>query len=232
MSDLVADMAALIERLGPPPGQTGRVIQFVAQRSGDGVSSLARAFALAASRRTAKGVWLVELDPLVQHQIEVFSGDADTYGALGAGVRASPDGSAYYRITPSGARFEDAFLIGHAVGARKLWVTRFRSELLAHGQSVQIDGRDLYWRAMRRHADWVVVDAPALERSDSALKVARQMDLNIAVLNGERADLDADKALVDALRRVGGTVAGAVMNRAPKTLVKGAGRHDADQRVL
>jgi Mrp family chromosome partitioning ATPase len=222
MNAIIAEMEALAARLGPPPGRTGRVVQFVAQRSGDGVSSFARAFALAVARTSARGVWLVELDPTSQHQINTFAADPDLYGALGAGVRASPDGSVFFRLSPTGRRSPEQFLIGHAVGARKLWATRFRSELLEAGQRVMIDERDLYWRAMRRHCDVVVVDAPALERSDDALKAARFMDMNIAVLDASRADMASDKALVDALRRAGGNVAGVVLNRAPKSLMRSA----------
>jgi hypothetical protein len=221
MADLISDMATLAAGLGPPPGRVGRAIQFIGLKPGDGVSTLARAFAQAVAPQARRGVWLVELDVLSGLQSETIAAHPDVYGKMGEGVRASPDGSSFFDIHPKEPQDEEAapLLMAHPVGAQKLWVTRFNADSLKPGQTVEMSDTDAYWRGLRMHADWIVVDAPALERSDNGLIVAPRMDANILVVNAERADLEGDMALRDAVRQAGGRVAGAVLNRAPKSLL-------------
>ena len=218
LADLVADMAGIAGRFGPPSTRGGRAVQFLALRSGDGVSTLARAFAQAVSGAAQKGVWLVELDVLADAQARAIAEQPDVFGPLGPAVRASPDGSSFFKVTGAvgGARTAaGGYLMAHAVGPRRLWVTRFRPGALQPGQSIEMQDTDDYWRALREHADWIVVDAPALDRSEAGLVTARRMDANILVLNAAKADPQADLALRDAVRRSGGAIAGAYLTHAP-----------------
>lgn len=206
--DLSDTLQVLVERLDPPGGPA-RAVQFVSARTGEGASSVARAFALAAAadgRRT----WLVELDVMSGAQAAAFADGR--YGPLGPAVEASPDGSAFLQVGPGPST---ARLAVHAVGDTGLWVTRFRGEALAPGQKVRITGDGGYWRALRAHADLVVVDAPAAERSRAAAAVAPHMDATLIVVSADNDDPSGPALLRAGLEAVGGRCAGAVLNRAP-----------------
>ena len=221
MVDLSEEMAELAERLGPPPAGGARAIQFLAARSGEGTSAVSRAFADVVSRRAgAKGVWLVELDLLSGAQGEAVATDPETYGALGAPVRASPDASAFFDVQPAtraadgGAWPAASYLSAYPVGGRRLWVTRFRKDALRGGQQVRVTDAPDYWRSLRTHADWIVVDAPAAERSRAALSVAPHMDGTVLVVDAGGDDPAAVAMVRDQIAAVGGRCVGVVLNRA------------------
>ena len=207
--DLSLELASLVERLAQPGGE-GRAVQFVSARSGEGASSIARAFALCAAAE-GRRTWLVELDVMSGGQAQAL--EAQGWGPLGRAVRASPDGSSFLQIGPGPVRAE---LLAHAVGETGLWVTRFPREALEPGQKVRITPGADYWKALREHADLIVVDAPAAERSRAAAAVAPHMDATLIVVAADNDDPSGPTLLRDGLQAVGGRCAGAVLNRAPR----------------
>jgi Mrp family chromosome partitioning ATPase len=223
MVDLSSEMATLAAGLsaavGVRPGASGRVLQFVSAERGEGTSTVAREFARLVSQRAKKGVWLIELDLLKGEQYAALASDPERYGFLGRPVRASPDGSMFFQIQPpvrgvDGRPWPDARYLGaFPVGGRRWWVTRFRREALRPGQTAQITATAGYWEALRHHADWVIVDAPAAERSRAALAAAPFMDANVLVVAAESGDTDKAPALRDAIAGVGGHCAGVFLNQ-------------------
>lgn len=220
MHDLIAEMEALALRLRPVQGRQGMAVQFVAQNRGDGVSTLARAFAVAAARMAPRGVWLVDLNLFDSDHLRAFAAEEDVLGPLGRAVQASPDGSCFFNLSPKGRWQASDLLVGHGVGRARLWITRFRQELLEPGQDVVFAKTDSYWQALRSQVDWIVVDAPALDRAAHALRVARFMDTNLPVIDARQLDLASDRALVASLQQAGGRVAGAVLNRSARHLLE------------
>lgn len=220
MVDLSAESAALEAALGPAsrPG-LGRVVQFVSADRGEGTSTVAREFARHLARRARKGVWLVELDLMRNDQYASLADDPERYGFLGAAVRASPDGSAFFQVAPAakgvdGRPWADSrYLAAYPVGGLRWWVTRFRCEALRPGQTAHVLGASAYWEAMRRHADWVVVDCPAAARSRIVLATCAQVDANVLVVAAEGADPDRPPALRDAVISAGGYCAGVFLNQ-------------------
>ena len=218
--DLSDELRDLVERLGDPAPEGGRAIQFVSARSGEGASTVARAFARAAAGRGDRGVWLVELDVMAGAQFEAFADGA--YGALGEPGRASPDDSAFFQVVPpvheAGAPTPEAasYLEAWPLAADKFWVTRFKRERLRPGQSVRLTGAGDYWRALRPFADLIVVDAPAAERSRAAAAVAPHMDSTVLVVAADNDDPSGPALLRDGLKAVGGRCAGMILNRAPR----------------
>lgn len=220
MVDLTLEMAQLWASLGAaPPGQS-RVVQFVAARSGEGASTVAREFARFASRRAQRAVWLVDLDLLDAPQHRAVAEDPGRYGAMGRQSAASPDGSAFFTVQPptrgpDGRPWPDArYLVAHAAGGSNLWVTRFRREILQPDQRVSILPTGDYWRAMRRHAELVVIDAPAADRSGAAVAVAPFADATVIVVAADDGDAAAPASLRDSITDAGGRCAGIVFNRA------------------
>ena len=220
MVDLTAEMAELWASLGAPlPGQA-RVIQFVAARSGEGTSTVAREFSLFASRRVQKAVWLVDLDLLKAPQHKAIGEEVGRFGALGRQSAASPDGSAFFTVRPpmegpDGQVWADArFLVAYPVGGGRLWVTRFRREALAQGQQARIQPSGAYWQAIRPHAELIVVDAPAVDGAQAAVAAAPFVDFTILVVAAGQGEPAAPAALKDAIIKAGGRCAGLVLNRA------------------
>ncbi len=221
MVDLTSEMAALAERLGPPPGAAARVVQFVAPQAGAGVSTVAREFARRVAASARRGVWLVELDLMKGEQHDHFATDRETYGRIGEPARASPNEAMFFTITPKikgadGQAWSDVrYLAAHTVGASRLWVTRFRREALRPGQIAQILCEPDYWDTLRPHADYVVIDAPSADRSATALAVAPFVDANVLVVPAGDRDASAATALRDNITAAGGKCAGVVLTRAP-----------------
>ena len=220
MVDLTSEMAQLWASLGPPPPGRGRVIQFVAARPGEGASTIAREFARVAVGRASKPVWLVALDLMGPGQAAAIAHEPAKFGPMGRPAAATPDGSMFFTIQPAardrtGRPVPDArYLSATPVGGRKLWVTSFRKDALRAGQRAHLLPKGDYWRALRPHADMVVVDAPSAKTSQAALTVAPFVDFTILVVAAEEPDTQAPAQLRDAIEQVGGRCAGIVFNRA------------------
>lgn len=218
--DLSQEMEELWRSLGPVMPGRGRVVQFVSATTGEGVSTIAREFAFYAAQRAKKPVWLVDLDLFKGGQQATVAKNARRYGALGAAAAASPDGSVFFAVEPAAANAEGEprpqarYLSARAAGAGRLWITRFHAEALVPGQSVTVSRWPGYWNALRKHADYVVIDAPAADRSTAALTLAPLADVTVLVVAAEAGDAREPAALKAAVESAGGTIAGLVFNRA------------------
>lgn len=220
MVDLTSEMAQLWASLGAPQPGRARVIQFVAATDGEGTSTVAREFARYAAGRSTRAVWLVDLDLMGRGQVAEIAAESRRYGALGKPASATPDGSVFFTVQPP---LRDAqkrpapdarYLCAQPALGGRLWVSRFRRDLLKAGQQVHLLPTGDYWTALRRHTDLVVVDAPSAERSSACLTTASQVDFTILVVAADRPDTSAPAALRDALSQAGGRCAGIVFNQA------------------
>src|ERR1700679_2578143 len=147
MVDLSAEMADLWAALGAasaaPPRERGRLIEFIAARGGEGVSTVAREFALYVARSSKRRVWLIDLDLMAQSHAETFARDEPRFGKLGPPVAATPDGSMFFTVQPplkrpDGRPWPDSrYINAHSVGAG-LWVTRFRRDAMRGRQGVHV----------------------------------------------------------------------------------------------
>jgi Mrp family chromosome partitioning ATPase len=143
---------------------------------------------------------------------------------------ATPDGSAFFSLYPplkdrQGRPMADSRLLqARAVLGGRLWVTRLRNEALQVAQRAQFLGTPHYWNAMRRHADYVIIDSPAADRSDAAITLAPHVDATVLVVAADEQDVGDPAALRDALEAAEGFVAGMVFNRAPEREAKARSR--------
>jgi Mrp family chromosome partitioning ATPase len=223
MVDLTAEMAALWTSLGTPAPGHARAIQFIAAQDGEGVSTVAREFARFAAARTARPVWLINTDPASDTQPEAFKADPVRFGPLGDMAQASPDGSMFFAVQPqsldpSGKPIPNArYLVAHPMNGRKLWVTRFRRDLLVPGQSLHILPLADYWNALRKHAGLIVVDSPSAARTSEGLTIAPFMDCTVLVVAAGGSNTRAASRLKDAILAAGGRCAGLVFNRLAAT---------------
>lgn len=229
MVDLTTEMAGLWAALGPAPAHRGRVILFAAAQTGEGVSTVAREFARMAAVRGRRPAWLVDGDLTQQAQMEQVAAQPDRFGRLGPAVQASPDGSAFYAVTPP-MRGRDGkpvapgqLMTAKACLGGRLYVTRFHNEVLRAGQRAEAINDARYWTRLRAHADTIVIDAPAADRSDMILTLAPLADATVLVVAAETTDAAGPVALRDEIDAQGGRIAGIVMNRSkwkPPALLK------------
>jgi hypothetical protein len=219
MLDLNAEMAELWGSLGAPTAGRARLVQFAAARGGEGVSSVAREFARFAARRAGRSVWLIELDLLSQVQIKAVAADPEHYGEMTGAVAASPDDSAFFVVRPpqegpDGAPVPDArYLVAHGLKGARMWVSRFRNEALQPQQTVQLTAGAAYWTAMRGHADLIVVDSPAADRSQAGMMIAPFMDQTVLVVSADETDVRPPALLKDSIVAAGGHCTGVFFNR-------------------
>lgn len=219
MVDLNVEMTELWSALGAPPARRPHVVQFISARRGEGTSTVAREFARFSARRAGRRTWLIDLDLNNPSQMRELVADPQRFGALGPPVAASPDGSAFFTVQPPAPRPEggvwpDArFLVGHSVGGPTFWVARFNREALRGRQQAHVIPAPDYWRALRKHADVIVVDCPPIERSPSGPTIARHMDQTVLVVAADQPDVRQPAMLRDAITAAGGRCAGMFFNR-------------------
>lgn len=217
MRDLREDLESIWRTSArvPSAGDAGRVIMFVSALAGEGTTSVASSFACLAARRAEKQAWLVDLD-LARNQVfrgfeRRFARDIGRPGrAYDASLRQEP----IYSVSPklADAR-QNKLLTAHDVEGLPLLITRFRNERLSAGQTVALKSSPGWWSAVRKIADWVIVDAPALERSSAAFSVMDEVDAIVLVVEADRtAPADVDLARQEFEAR-GGHVIGAVLNK-------------------
>ena len=220
MVDLTSEMAQLWASLGAPRPGRGRVIQFVSATTGEGSSTIAREFARFGATKVNRPVWLVDLDLSGEGQAQAIGADPRRFGALGKPTAATPDGSVFFTVQPplrdrQGRPAPDArYLYAQPAMGGKLWVTRVRRDRIRTGQQAHLLPTGDYWTALRRHADLVVLDAPAADRSSACLTVAPFVDCTVLVVSAGQPDTTAPAALRDAIVGAGGRCAGVVFNRA------------------
>lgn len=229
MVDLTHEMAALWASLGPGRPDRGRVIQFIAATSGEGTSTVAREFARLAAVRARRPVWLIDADLNNQTQQSEIARDEARFGRLSNPAAASPNGTAFFTLQPAlrgrnGQLIGDARLLSaRACLGRRLWVTHFRGDVLRAGQRAVALPRGAYWDVMRRHAETLIIDSPAAERTDFGLTLAPFADAVVLVVAAEAADAAMGAGLRDELESAGARCAGVVFNRArvePPTFLK------------
>ena len=219
MVDLTSEMAGLWASLGPAAAHRGRVIQIAAAGSGEGVSTVAREYARVAAVRARRPVWLVDGDLAQQGQLEAIASEPERFGRIGRAAQASPDGSCFFAVSPRLTDREgrpappSRLLTARPCLGGRLWVTRFATEHLRSGQRAAVVPQPHYWDALRKHADTVVIDAPAGERNDMAVILAPFVDATVIVVAAETTGADEPLALRDEIEAAGGRIAGVVMNR-------------------
>src|SRR3990167_6868068 len=106
-------------------------------------------------------------------------------------------------------------LNAHQIDGLRLLVTRFRGDRLAPGQKVQLRTAPGWWTALRAAADWIIVDAPAIDRTRAGLAFVGQADGVVLVVRADDTSAVDAATLRQDVEAHGGRVIGVVMNRLP-----------------
>ncbi|MFN7055807.1 hypothetical protein [Hyphomonas sp.] len=216
MHDLRPHLTSLIAAgVFQPRGAGAPIIQFMAARRGEGTSSVAASAALLACESSARPVWLIDADFTGNAVYNAFAeGRLSGIGRPGRPLDASLGTPQIYRLaggaeTPGSGKL----LTLHQIGETRLFVTRFRTERLAPGQSVHFTDAPDWWQAVRRIAGCVVIDCPAFSDASLALRLAAVADGAVLVVGADATPAAEVAALASAYQAAGGQVLGTVLNR-------------------
>lgn len=203
--------------------QRGAVLQFMGVHPGAGVSTCARAFARLMTPRLQGGVLLVDLDFYRNGQYGAFASQRAQaiYGPVGPALPASMGKAPlFWNVHPKlvrqdGRKAGDQFYVNmHKIGAHKLYVSKFRADLLRRGQLIQLRQAKAYWANMRAKVDLSILDAPSLAQSQNGLITAADADGVVIVAHPAHAGAKVH-ALRQQIERRGGRCLGIVYNAAP-----------------
>jgi len=188
----------------------GRAIMFVSARRYGGVTTAARAVALAAG---PGAVYALDLDL----KRNAFATALSEIEPLGPKIEGRLNGMTFYSVRGANSALlleaNPAFSF-HRVGRSRICAGVFDAWLLPAGGRVVISSAPHYWDAVRAVGATAVVDAPALERSDLALRVARNMDAVVLVVGSEAGAAPAAMAAKDAIVAAGANLIGLVYSGA------------------
>ena len=182
----IEDLVARID--AEMPARRTRVVGFVSCSSGEGTSTLARAFAQANAQAMGRSVLLL-------NSAQPDDGRPSVIDAVRDGQRI---GDALLRHR-SGLT-EGALGVGHHSDGRRAaaWSLLTRHEL---------------WSALRESFELVVVDMKSADASDAALKVAPLCDGVVVVLEAARTRAPVVSQLLKNLGAVHARVLGTVLNK-------------------
>lgn len=202
-------VAGVLDALNAQPARApggGRALLVVSARRGEGVTTVARAVAEA----TGPGaVYAVDLDLKRNGLAKALSETA----TLGPKIEGRLGGVAFYSVRGPGAsviRETAPAFSYHRVGQSMVYAGVFDARLLPRSARVAVSGRPDYWNAVRAGGASVVIDAPALERSEVALRVAPHMDGVVLVVGADAGAAPAAIAAKTALVNAGANVIGLV----------------------
>lgn len=207
-------VAGVLDALRTQPPRThggGRALLLVSARRNEGVTTAARAVAEAAG---PGAVYAIDLD-LKQNS---FAKALSQLGALGPRIDGKLGGVSFYAVHGPGRlpihEARSAFSY-HRVGRRLIFAGVFDARVLPRNARVAVSAKPDYWNAARAGGATIVIDAPALERSDVALRVAPHMDGVVLVVGAAPGSAPAAIAAKMALDNAGANVIGLVYAGAP-----------------
>lgn len=195
----------------PKSAGPGRCVMFVSARKGEGVTTIAHDAAKAAGSGT---VYAIDLDLRRNALAKAFKDAGDS---LGPRINGRLSGISFYKLAyPNGAIVEEsrtAFSY-HRLARSRVYVGVFDGRLVPDGGRILISSGAEYWNAARAGGATIVVDAPALERSQIGLRVCAHMDGVVLVVGDEPGAAPAAMAAKTDLLAAGANLIGLVYAKA------------------
>ncbi|MFB3817527.1 MAG: hypothetical protein ACE147_07680 [Candidatus Methylomirabilales bacterium] len=173
-------------------GMTGKIIQFMGCREGEGVSTITGEFARTCATRLGKRVLILDAAAAARG---AGAAGRDPWDGGGPPREAPWEIAADERGDPrirTGLIHEDARALGGSNGGPP-------------------DGDP--WRRVRGEFDLVLVDAPPAHASSIGVALASKADGTVVVMEAERTRAPAVESLSRRIAKAGGRVLGIVLNR-------------------
>lgn len=203
----------VLEALRAQPARgcgAGRALLFVSARRGEGA---ARAACGVAQSAGSSPVYAIDLDLRRNGLAKALAETAP----LGPKLDGRFGGVSFYAVR--GARgtalqeTKPAFSF-HRVGRSAIFAGVFDAGLLPKQARVAVSSGPSYWDAAREAGATIIVDSPALDRSDVALRVARHMDGVVLLVDAAPGGAPAAIATKTALLNAGANLIGLVYSGA------------------
>lgn len=213
---LSSDIGRLFSLMNPAfvAGQ-GLAVQFIGAQSGEGVSTIARDFALTAAQHVAGPVLLLDFDWGCDSHFAHFQKVLEQQGAttnFEAPVTLDIDLNPLVGV--SGPPSDLAPLTFHALPELGLILGRTAAVLGAMPQRIpSILNRPDIWTALRRHFMMIVVDSPPASQSFDGIVLSGAMDAVVLVVRAESTRAPVVEGLRDRLIANGAPLAGLVLNQ-------------------
>ncbi len=203
----------------------GSIYVFSSPRTGAGTSYVARSMAEIAKTYLQDGAQVLLVDMDIQNNAQSTHFFApETQGRLGVPegpYDASFGAEPFWRVTPSmvneqGQSITDShFMSLHIASAAGIAFTHFHWEQFREGQHVHLQSARAYWHKLRDQFPVIIVDTPALDRTDVLSTVCPEADATVMVSGSE--DMRA-QSLADMAKRItdlGALCAGVILNEKP-----------------
>jgi len=184
------------------PDRQTRLIQFVGATGGEGVSTLARRFAMYAASRLPDTICLFDLDPKLSAHAEFFGLDEMGSASTVDGSAPSHAGCMYHLSSLGLYVASSSASASSSVGRH----SDYPFELPAHDF-------ERVAQEVRRQFSLIVVDSPPLAKSAEALLTSQQVDGVILVIEAEQTNTAAASVATRKIAQAGGNLLGAVLNK-------------------
>jgi hypothetical protein len=192
----------------------GRCVMFVAARRGEGVTTIVEAAATGAPEQTT---YAIDLDLRRNALARAMKQDG-----FGPRIDARLSGQSFYRLTEASGRPHPEYVAAygyHRVRRSRLYVGVFDARHAPEGGRILISSAPDYWNAVRAGGALATIDAPALERSQIALKVCAHMDGVVLVVGADAGAAPAAMAARTDLLAAGANIIGLVYAKAPAPVI-------------
>lgn len=185
----------------------GANIMFVGICQGDGTSKVAANFARLCATRASGAVWLLDLDFFNNGQFaRIANANVKVSGPFDMTFGQKP----FWHLTPY-SKEEKSVVSGYRIGESRLFVSKFRRELLNPNQAIQITPNAQYWSAVKNKVEITIIDAPPVSVSRAAFAITPDVDAIVLVIDADNGDPDAAINLREEIELKGGNCLGAVL---------------------
>ncbi|MEE9272921.1 MAG: hypothetical protein V3U57_06625 [Robiginitomaculum sp.] len=223
-SNTLDSLQSVVAQFARNPRQDGQgeVTVLCAPHSHAGTSYVARNMALITAQNLPESaqVLLVEMDIQNNAQSSFFfaSENQAIYGVPAGPYDASYGQQPFWRITPSivneqGLNLTDAhFMSLNILQACKISFTHFHWENLKAGHNVHIQNARNYWHELRKHYAAIIIDTPALDRSDILETISPEADRTILVAHSRDSRSESLASAYNKIKAMDTDCAGVIFN--------------------
>jgi len=195
MQDTSAQISSLVHRVNLAlPGNEKHIVAFISARSGEGTSTVARAFAEGLAAETQRKLLMIDAGPLDAARF-VTDGINPGKGIIDAAAAGEDPMKAIFAI-------EQNVYLGRWLGQDK---NRAAAGKLLNDRA--------FWEKLQAEFDTIVIDAPSPQTSSDGIALTARADATIVVVEAEATRQPVVESLCNTLKAAGAKIIGTVLNK-------------------
>lgn len=209
---------AIFNQLQNPPraDEAGKLVLIGSAYSGSGTSFIARSVALAAAAHYAplgQRVLLLDYDLYKQSQLQALMQTGTVNGPYDVSFGAVPFWQVRAGILEDSPELPAAAYASlYLQDQSNLAVSVFRWDQIGTNQSVKVVPAPDYWMALRRSFAMVIIDGPALDRTNMSAALYPQVDTTAIIANAQNTGSPQTLQMAQDVQRFGGHFSGLILN--------------------